>query len=167
MPNTHRIVKSLLTVFLDDTGSTSFTWANMQPYALAQSYSVDTQVATQNLVPNDLADPDGTAQWADPEPTEKSWTVTIDNLVVLPEATNPNYDPAGKKTQADSITALKAGTYVWVAVTDAGSDTGDTVPLYGRGLVTAYNQSGSTNEYHTASATITGQGELLDSFVIA
>jgi hypothetical protein len=166
MADTSRIVRSLFTVSLDLTGAATFDFANQQPVALAQSYSLDTVVNTQNLVANDLADPAGAAEWNFPEPTDKSWTVTVDNLYLLDDAVNPNYDPTGKTAPAPVLDALKAGTRVWVAGADSDATTGATVPWYGQGLITTYNQAGTIDEYHTYSMTVTGQGEIQTALLL-
>jgi len=160
MADTHRIVRSLFTVFLDLTGGAVFDFSNLDPVALAQSYSLDTTVNTQNLVANDLADPSGVAEWNFPEPTDKSWTVSCDNLYLLEDAVNPNYDIELKTPPAPVLEALIVGTRVWVAGADSDAAVGATIPWYGQGLITTYNQAGTIDEYHTYSLVITGQGQI-------
>jgi hypothetical protein len=163
---THRIVRSLLTVFVDKTASPTFDWTNLEPIALAQSYSLDVTVNTNSLVANDLADASGAAEWAVPEPSDKSWTLTTDSLVLIADTGNPEYDPTGKVINPDIINSLKQGDLVWVAIADSTATSGDTVPLYGQALITGYSQNGSIDEYHTYTASFTGSGELLDTFAI-
>jgi len=166
MADTHRIVRSLLTVFLDLSGSPTFVFANLKPIALAQSYTFDIVKATQSLVANDLADPTGAAAWASPEPTEKSWTATTDALVLIEDSANPNYDPALKSIGSEILTAFKDDVLVWVALLDSDAATGDTIPLFGQAIVTGFSQSGTIDEYHTYTTTFTGEGEIGDSFTI-
>ena len=166
MADTHRIVRSLFTVSLDLTGSTTFDFANQQLVALAQSYSLDTTVNTQNLVANDLADPAGVAEWNFPEPTDKGWTVTVDSLYLLEDAVNPNYDITDKTAPAPVLDALVAGTRVWVAGHDSDAGTGSTVPWYGQGLITSYNQAGTIDEHHTYSLVVTGQGQIQTALIL-
>ena len=154
-----------MTVFIDPTGNPTFDWTLMVPMALAQSYNLDTTVATQNLTANDLADGATVANWTFAEPTEKSWTLTTDQLL-LNEDVNGTYDPTGKAFNDDAIAALKAGTVVWVAIVDSDAVNPDVVPLYGQGIVTGYNQSGNIDEFHTYSMVVTGQGELLTDAVV-
>lgn len=153
----HRIVKSSMTVFADLSANSS--WSSAEPMALAQTYSFDSNVATQNLTANDLSDAEGQSTWVDPEPSEKGWTIATDALVLIDDISNPNYDPSGKNYQNKVIQALKEGMYVWVGVKSTIAP-GD-APLVGYGQVTAFNQSGSTNEYHTYSFTVTGNGEFI------
>ena len=160
MADTSRIVRSLFTVSLDLTGAATFDFLNQEPVALAQSYSLDTTVNTQSLVANDLADPAGVAEWTFPEPTDKSWTVSVDSLLLIVDALNPNYDPTGKTEPGPVLEALKVGTIVWVAGADSDAAVGSTIPWYGQGLITTYNQAGTIDEYHTYSLVVTGQGEI-------
>ena len=137
----------------------------MEVVALAQSYNLDTNVATNSLVANDLADPVGDAEWVRPEPTEKSWTLSSDQLLLRVDPTG-EYDATDKKTNDVIFPVLKAGTQVWVVIGDSTLASGETIPLYGRGYITTYSQAGTIDEFHTYSITITGVGELLDNLVI-
>ena len=163
---THRIVRDLLTVWFDLTGAATFDFTNMEVVALAQSYNLDTNVATNSLVANDLANPAGGAEWARPEPTEKTWTLSCDQLLLSPEA-GGEYDATSKVTNEAAFPVLKAGTLVWVMVGDSDLASGDTIPLYGQAYLTTYSQAGTIDEWHTYSLTATGVGELLDQLVIA
>lgn len=165
MADTHRIVRSLMTVFVDTTGTEPFDPVNLQPVALAQTYNLTTAVATQNLVANDLADPSGAAEWVVPEPTEKSWTLSADSLVLVEDAVNPNYDPTGKVIPSDILDVLIAGNKIFVALMDSTAASGDTIPQYGTALITGFDQSGSIDEYHTWSLTATGLGPINSNFV--
>lgn len=166
MANTHRIVRSLMTVFLDTSGTEPFDFANLEPVALAQSYTLDVVKNTQSLTPNDLADPTGTAQWNLPEPTDKGWTLTTDALVLIADADEPEYDPLGKVATDALLTAFKADILVWVAIVDSDAGSGDVVPIYGLAHVTGYSQNGNIDEWHTATLSLEGSGELLDTLTI-
>ena len=160
MADTHRIVRSLFTIFLDLTGAATFDFTTLQPVALAQSYTLDTVVNTQNLVAIDLADPSGAAEWNFAEPTDKSWTVNVDNLYLITDAIAPNYDPTDKEVPEDILQALVDGTIVWVAGADSDAVTGAIIPWYGQAIITGYNQAGTIDEFHTYSAVLTGLGPI-------
>ena len=165
---THDIVRSLLTIHLDlsPVDPNLIVPADMLPVALAQSYTLDSTVATQSLVANDLANPIGTAEWIRPEPTEKSWTVTSDQLVLRANAVDGEFDATGKVTNEEVFPVLSNGDRVIVAIMDAGSIAGDVIPFYGSAIITNYSQNGTIDEYHTYSITLTGIGELFDQLTI-
>ena len=163
---THRIVRSLLTVFVDDTPKTVFDFNELEPVALAQSYTLDTTKNTQSLTPNDLADPTGAAPWNVPEPTDKGWTLSTDALVLLVDAAAPEYDPTGKIFNEGLFQLFKLDDKIWVAIVDSDAVENDVVPLYGQAVVTGFSQNGNMDEFHTYTMSFEGVGELLDSALV-
>lgn len=148
----HEVVKSKLTVFVDPTNAAAFATDNLRAIAVAQSYNLDEGGDTQEVI--DLAD--AAADWANPEVTKKNWSVSVDALVLRE---NPSGDIDVDDATQSKVTSLRVGDIVWVAIAESTFPDG---LKYGKAVVTAFNQSGSAGEFHTASATFTGKGELLE-----
>jgi hypothetical protein len=157
MANNREFVKSKLTVFLDV--SAGWAEASQKPVGIAQSYTLDESGDTREVV--DLGDAD--SLWSNPEVNKQSWTLSVDSLVLRPATVNATYDASGRV----ELTSVKLGDNVWCAIADnkvgvIDNSVGTAFQYrYGKGTVTSKSQSGTVNDIHTISLTITGKGELL------
>lgn len=156
---THETVREYLTVYADIAGGASaFNEANLDPVAVAQGYSLSVTGETEDLTVQDLADALATV-WANPEVVKKSFVLSADSLVLRPNAVSGNVDATNKITDQDI--KLAVGSVVWVAIMDSNATTGDKY-VYGKAVITGFEQSGTVGEFATYSVTFEGKGELLE-----
>ena len=156
----YEIIKSQLTVFVQDSSIDTFDASLAYPVALAQSYTLDETGDTQEV--QDLCD--AAAEWASPEVNRKSWTLSTDTLLLRNVGANNGTITLGVKKDAYQ---LSLGDIVWCVVGDAvdcSEPSGTEIAYkYGKAVITALSQAGSVGEFQTLSVTFTGKGELLRS----
>lgn len=130
--------------------------ANMKAIALAQSYSVNQSIETEEVA--ELADL--SADWANPEGTKKSYEISFEGLVFRQDAEGSYaYDDTQKTLGNES---LKIGDVIFFALQDFDGNAvdGSLFKKYGKGMVTSIEETGSVGSIHTYSVTIQGKGEL-------
>ena len=159
----YELVKSKLTVFVQSASVDTFDASTAYAVAIAQSYTLDETGDTQEVI--DLADCD--SDWSNPEVNKKSWSLSVDSLLLRPNTGAGTIDIYDKYDPY----ALAAGDIVWVVVGDASCGTpydaasglGELAYKYGKAVVTSVSQAGTTDDFHTISATFTGKGALAKS----
>lgn len=132
--------------------------ANMRAVALCQSYNIDSSAETSTTTELAATNP----EWQDNDVVVKSYTVSFDGLLFREDASGDySYDDQNK-FEGD---ALKLGDVVFFALTDYddGSLTNTDVKEYGKAVVTSRSKSGTVNDQHTYSITLTGKGKLFEN----
>ena len=158
----YEIIKNRMTVFVQDSSVSTFDPSLAYACAIAQSYSLDLSGDTQEVI--DMADCE--SEWASPEVNKKSWTLSVDSLLLRNiGGGNGTIDIFDKYNPYQ----LEIGDIVWCVIGDAScgspynpNSTGISY-RYGKAVVTGINQSGNTDDFHTISATFNGKGALSKS----
>lgn len=155
----YSIVKDLMTVFVQDASTDSFDANLAKAVAIAQSYSLDENGDTQEIV--DLADEN--SEYSFPEVVKQNWTLSVDSLLLR---SNSSGTISVGANQILPQSSLSVGQIVWAVLGDASAYLPDSTNIayrYGKCVITNINRSGNTTDPHTVSATFMGRGPLYTS----
>lgn len=158
MAQDKELVKSKLTVFVQDGSTDTFDASLAFAIAIAQSYSLDESGDTQEVI--DLAACD--SDWANPEVNKKNWTLQADSLLLRDNVASGSIDIYDKYNPYP----INIGDITWVVLGDAScgapyNPVSDNLNYrYGKAVVTSVSQTGNTDDFHTLSVTFTGKGAL-------